>query len=766
MLGTLLGGRYKIITVLGSGGFGQTFLAEDTQKVGHPQCVIKQFKPATQDSRFLEIARRLFHKEVEMLARLGQHDQIPELYGSFEDGQEFYLVQEFIDGTPLSDEFIRVGRLNEPEAVALLKDVLSVLEFVHSHRVIHRDIKPANLIRRHRDGKIVLIDFGAVKEIQTQLVGGTGQTSFTVGIGTQGYTPGEQLAGRPRFCSDIYALGITTIQALTGLQPSQFEEDPNTSEILWHGRVHISPALGFILDRMVRYHFKQRYQSAADVLNALQKMAELPTDLTEVSPSLLLPESLLKGETILTPESWRDRLKQGLQIVAIATIAVTGLIAGLRQLSWLEPLELRAYDQMVRLRGDAPPDPRLLTVAITERDLQTLKRPTPSDADVAKVIANLQRYRPRVIGLDLYRDLPQQPGQEQLLQQLRASNVVAILNLGSPPESTKVPPPPTVPNDRIGFNDFLIDPDGVIRRSLLFATADKVVYHAFSLRLALKYLAAEGIVPINSPRDRDLIAINGVTFPALNPSDGGYQYADTRGYQILLDYQAAEQVAPKISFTDVLEGKIDPKLVSGKIILIGTTAPSGKDLFATPYSAGRRDNFQMPGVVVHTQMVSHLLKVVLDKQPLFWFFSNWAELIWIASWSLIGGSIAWWMRHPLLLGVNTVAVGVILFGMSFILFLNYAWIPVVAPGIALLVSVSVVAVYRSYQVQREQQQLNSLFWQDRFPDYSDEKTRPKLFHRPSPKDTDWASPKDADLSTRQRRLRNERFRDEIDEDED
>lgn len=713
MLGTLLGGRFKITAVLGAGGFGQTYLAEDTERPGNPQCVIKQFKPASQDSRFLDVARRLFNTEVETLRRLGQHDRVPELYSFFEEDHEFYLAQEFVDGTALSDEFIRSGRLSEAEVIDMLKDVLGTLEFVHTNRVIHRDIKPANLIRRKSDGKIVLIDFGAVKEIRTQIVAEPGQSSFTVGIGTQGYTPAEQLAGKPRFCSDIYALGITAIQALTGLQPSQMAEDPDTSELMWQEHVTISPGLSFILDRMVRYHYSQRYQSAVDVLNALQKISDLPTDITDISPSLLLPESLLRQETFLdSAYDWRSRLKQGLKVVAIASLAVGGLILGLRQIGGLQGLELGAYDQMMRLRPEVPVDPRLLIVEITQQDLQTLQRATPSDQDVAQVLANLQRHQPRVIGVDLYRDLPQDVGREQLLSQLQEPNVISITNLGNPPDSDKVPPPPGVPLEQVGFNDFPIDQDGIVRRNLMFASTDGKVYHSFSLRLALLYLAKDNILPRNSRQNPDHIEINNVAFPILQPNDGSYQGLDNAGYQIMLNYRSSV-VAEQVMFTEVLAGRIDPALVKDRVVLIGTTAPSSRDLFDTPYSASLQKDFQMAGVVVHAQMVSQLLSAVLDGRPLIRFFPDWLEVVWIVGWAVVGGSLAWWIRHPVLLAVNSTALLVVLSGGSLLLFFGQTWVPVVAPAIAFLVTGAGVTAYRSYRTQQEKQALTQLFWKDR-----------------------------------------------------
>lgn len=194
-----LGGRYKIISQLGAGGFGQTFLAEDLHLPGHPRCVVKHLKPQTKEDSTLSMARRLFDTEAQALYQLGDHDQIPHLLAHFEDNQEFYLAQELIEGEPLTEEFAAGQLWSECQVVALLQDILQVLAFVHEKQVIHRDIKPPNLIRRQRDGKVVLIDFGAVKQVSTQAVNPEHQTNVTISIGTQGYMPNEQLAGTPRF---------------------------------------------------------------------------------------------------------------------------------------------------------------------------------------------------------------------------------------------------------------------------------------------------------------------------------------------------------------------------------------------------------------------------------------------------------------------------------------------------------------------------------------------------------------------------------------
>lgn len=272
MVEPLLGGRYAILKPLASGGFGQTYLAEDYHLPGHPQCVVKQLRLRSTDPDLLTKARGLFHREAKVLYKLGEHPQIPRLFAHFEQGGEFYLVQEFIDGTPLSQDLFIGRTLTEPDVIDLVEDILKVLSFVHDNHVIHRDIKPDNLIFRKSDRKLVLIDFGAVKTIKSQTLIEKNEPTTTIAIGSPGYMSNEQLAGKPRFSSDIYALGIIAIQALTGLPPKAIPEDPRTSELCWRDRAKVSAGLGDIIDKMVRYDFRDRYQVASEVLGAIAQL--------------------------------------------------------------------------------------------------------------------------------------------------------------------------------------------------------------------------------------------------------------------------------------------------------------------------------------------------------------------------------------------------------------------------------------------------------------------------------------------------------------
>ncbi|MEM9215480.1 MAG: serine/threonine-protein kinase [Cyanobacteria bacterium P01_F01_bin.150] len=267
----LLQKRYRIQKELGRGGFGATFLAVDVSLPGHPSCVIKQLQPAASSPHMLKMARDLFKREAKTLGRVGDHPQVPRLLNYFEDRKEFYLVQEYISGSTLQQEVKRSGPFSEAGVKQFLSEILPMIEYIHSQKVIHRDIKPANLIRREQDKKLVLIDFGAVKdEIKPQRAAASEQTALTqYAIGTPGYAPPEQMAMRPIFASDVYALGVTCLYLLTGRSPKDMDYDPATGELMWHEYVHISDHFSDVLKRMLEVSPRHRYQSANDVLRAL-----------------------------------------------------------------------------------------------------------------------------------------------------------------------------------------------------------------------------------------------------------------------------------------------------------------------------------------------------------------------------------------------------------------------------------------------------------------------------------------------------------------
>ncbi|MFE4105759.1 CHASE2 domain-containing protein [Almyronema epifaneia] len=688
---TPLAGRYQIIRTLGAGGFGQTYVAEDLQQPQRNRCVVKQLQPASRDPKFLQVARRLFETEAKTLRRLGQHEGIPRLLDFFEAEEEFYLVQELIDGTPLSLEFKQSDRLTEAAAIELLREILEILQFVHKHHVIHRDIKPENIIRRRSDGKPVLIDFGAVKEINTQLA--TGQaTTLTVGIGTQGYTPHEQLVGKPRYNSDLYALGMTIIYGLTGRLPADLLEHPQTAEAIWQDQTTISAGLKVLLSKMVRYSFYYRYQTAEDVLKDLDRLDSLAHE------AITLHNGTLPW--LESPEPLPRRLLKGLRHTAIASLASLSLILGIRQIGGFQPLELKFYDWLVQQQSRLVPDTRLLVVEITEADLRQLQRSTPSDQTIAQAINILQQHRPRTIGLDLHREIPQPPGHENLLKALQADNTIAITKIGNDPAET-IPPPMAIPPERVGFNDFPVDADGVIRRNLLFASESDdpaaPVLYSFALRLALQYLKKEDIEPQAQPDQPDYMQLGAAVFYPLRSRSGGYQTVDDKGYQILLDYRTPAAVAPQLSLTQILNQDFEPSWVQDKAVLIGMTASSAKDLFYTPYSAIQSETVQMPGVIVHAQMVSQILSAAQGDRPLTRYWPEWAEILWIGGWTITAAALAGWLRHLWLLGTAGVGLVVVITGTSWWLFSQQVWLPVAAPVGAMLLAGGLMIVYRAYQ---------------------------------------------------------------------
>jgi serine/threonine-protein kinase len=263
MLQKLLRMRYRIREHLVNTEYSDTYLAEDENLPDRPLCLVKRLK--TQSER----TSQLFDRETRLLYRLGQHDRIPELLARFEEDGYFYLVYQFIEGQPLYQELIEGQPWEEHQVIALLKDILEVLVFVHKQDVIHRDVHPQNLIRRTSDGKIVLIDFGAVKEINTSQ-NSIGQTKSRGGT-QQDYIPPEQAIGSPKLCSDIYAVGLIGIQALTGMQPKQLRVD-NLGNLIWQNKATVTPDFARVLDQMVLYAFPQRYPSATEALQALQKL--------------------------------------------------------------------------------------------------------------------------------------------------------------------------------------------------------------------------------------------------------------------------------------------------------------------------------------------------------------------------------------------------------------------------------------------------------------------------------------------------------------
>ncbi|WP_414576997.1 protein kinase domain-containing protein [Anabaena sp. CCY 9402-a] len=271
----MLNDRYQVIRTLGAGGFGETYLAEDSYMPSKRRCVVKQLRPIQNNPQIYQLVQERFQREAAILEELGgKTDQIPSLYAYFVADGQFYLVQEWVEGDTLTAKVQQQGLLSENTVREILLNVLPILDYVHSQQIVHRDIKPDNIMVRHRDGKPVLIDFGAVRESMGTVVNSQGLPTSSIVIGTPGYMPSEQAAGRPVYSSDLYSLGLTVIYLLTGMQPQQLETDSQTGEIIWRNYAqNISPVLASVIDRAIAYHPRDRFPTAKAMLEALQGLA-------------------------------------------------------------------------------------------------------------------------------------------------------------------------------------------------------------------------------------------------------------------------------------------------------------------------------------------------------------------------------------------------------------------------------------------------------------------------------------------------------------
>ncbi|WP_138506253.1 CHASE2 domain-containing serine/threonine-protein kinase [Nostoc sp. PA-18-2419] len=395
------------------------------------------------------------------------------------------------------------------------------------------------------------------------------------------------------------------------------------------------------------------------------------------------------------------------QPVIFSSAIATVLLVGIQKLGIFEPLEMRVYDQMMQLRADPGPDSRLLIVALTDNDIQKWNWPLSGEL-LDRLLGKLEESEPRAIGLDIFRDLPVQPGHDKLLQRLQQSDIIIPICKHSGSKNPGTAPPQGVEPERVGFSDVVEDTDSTIRRNLLLASSEKSdpcqSTYSFSLQLALKYLEVAGIRPEFTPKKE--LKLRNTVFKPLQSNAGGYEKADTSGYQILLNYRSGHQIAQQVTITQVLADQVKPDLVKGRIVLIGSTANTLNDIFNTPFTSGKSDNSgKMAGIEIHAHSVSQILSVVLKQQSLFWSIPEWGKVLWIWGWTLVGGLLVWRIQHPLALGLAAATVLAVLFGSNFLIFTQAGWLPIIPPILGLIFTGGSVLTYTAYQTKQEQKEI-------------------------------------------------------------
>jgi adenylate cyclase len=389
--------------------------------------------------------------------------------------------------------------------------------------------------------------------------------------------------------------------------------------------------------------------------------------------------------------------------IGLSTAATTSMI---RQHVGFEMIELQAYDRMVRWKQSLGTDNRLLMVEITETDLQTLKQVTPSDDILAQAIDRIQTASPRVIGVDLYRDLPQGKGKTALAKALSNPNIIGIYRLDNN-NGIAIPAPPSLPEEQTGFNDVLIDRDGVVRRTLIFADTR----FSFPLQIALKSLEKEGIAPTESKYNPGVMVLGKTTFLPLGEKSGAYHKLDAAGHQILLNYRA-KNIARRVSLTDLLSDRVPPHWIKDKIVLIGNTAISGKDFFYTPYTAQQEQNHLMAGVEIHAQAVSQILNAATIGHALIQDIPEWIEWIGIITTALISTTLTWSIKDLLKLGLTNASCLGIMAISAYGAFNQSLWIPIAAPLTSAIVSQGVTLLLRTQKAQRQNRMVMTLLGQN------------------------------------------------------
>ena len=392
------------------------------------------------------------------------------------------------------------------------------------------------------------------------------------------------------------------------------------------------------------------------------------------------------------------------QEVVITASCVTGLTLIGSVTGLFEALELKAFDQLTRWRPIEPLDSRIVIVTIDEEDLDNYGFPV-SDQKLAQALEIIKQQSPRVIGLDLYRDLPQEPGYQDLVKVFSSTdNLIGVEKV----IEESVDPPHTLPPEQVAFADLVIDSDSKVRRALLFIRRENGRIQAgLGSLAAINYLSYDGINLENLGRpESQIYQLGKATLKPFRANDGGYVRADADGYQMLLNYRGVEYKFESYSLTDVIEGKTPANWGNNRIVFIGSISESVNDRFLTPFSSSpSKFPRSTAGVVIHANIASQLLSSALDERQLTQVVADYLEWTWLLFWCLIGSVLSWQflernvVKHSFLfwsslLTASIIMPGIFLIGFSYIVFIHGWWIPMVTPLIGLSLSALTIPNYK------------------------------------------------------------------------
>lgn len=404
----------------------------------------------------------------------------------------------------------------------------------------------------------------------------------------------------------------------------------------------------------------------------------------------------------------RKKIEQSKAILitapTIAALVIVGELAGFFQL-----LELASLDLFFRLRPLEPSDSRIVIVTIDESDISKIGHWPMSDALLSHAIKQIKSQQPKLIGLDLYRNLPVEPGYQELEKVFRSTpNLIAVEKAAGDP----VAPPPILKElDQVALSDLVLDTDSKVRRSLISIRDNGKTKLSLGARLALEYLAGKGISLEEVKGKSQQLKLGKAIFFPFHSNDGGYVRADDGGYQILLNFRGKQDNFRTIPMKDVLDKRIPPNLMRDRIVLIGSTAVSLNDLFYTPYSSKLTGSPQLtPGVVIHANITSQILSAALEGRPLMKTMSEPVQWLWILLWSGVNATVSYQLltknnfknKFSSSVGIivlNIVFVGGSLFSIGYLAFLQGWWLSIASPALAAIASAIFIGNYYSRQLQ-------------------------------------------------------------------